>query len=376
VAPGAPDPVPIKQGVIGFGGNPTGRASKFQFPAGTPQGDEERRKHEAERKKAARAVAAKVVQPPPLPSAVDGPGASPLNGADTVTGGPAAPVETTVPWDADTLRELTDEIVNGFEEGRVGKHRQLAVEFGLSDKLSDKLAANAKYKPPIKRSLQKTAPHVTANLANRLLPGSGKYSMEGVFLMALLANFVHGRKQLAETRRIIEEELAKEKKSQGGPGPGEAHNLSSVVQLHALQPKNERRSNQVRNPARRKGTGTGSDDSQPQSVFSQSPARQGVADKESAAASVVVERLWSSGLRLQRNDMSASEAKPFTAMIPQLPRGAKHQIYCDTAGQHYVLLEQRMPEVWLAIRAEHPSLCFLTRFNLDKLQLVGHAQFA
>ena len=65
-----PAAVPAKQSVPEFGGNPTGRKSKFRFPADTPQGIEERRKADADRKAAARAVATQLREPPPLPAAL------------------------------------------------------------------------------------------------------------------------------------------------------------------------------------------------------------------------------------------------------------------------------------------------------------------
>lgn len=216
----APAPVPPAPRPADFGGNASGRPlTKFKFPAETAEGKEERRKHDTDRKAAARAVADKLVEPPCLPSA-GAPGSGPLppKPVDFVTGavgasGPTqiAPDPDFIPWDADTLAELTDEIVEGCEEGRCSKFRNLALEYKLNERTADKLSATGKYKPAIKRTLKKTAPRATANLLNRLLPGSGRYSAEGVLAIALVANFVHGRRALSETRRIIEEELAREK---------------------------------------------------------------------------------------------------------------------------------------------------------------------
>ncbi len=208
-----------------YGGNASGRKlTQHRFPAESAEGKEERRRADAERKQAAREVARKMVEPPALRSVLPGEnGAGPAPGADLVAGaiGAVSPAEAPaefVPWDADTLQELTDEIVEGAEEGRCLKFRGLATENKLSDKLADKIAALGRYKLAVKRTLKKTAPRASANLLNRVLPGSGKYSAEGVLVVALVANFVHGRRQLNETRRIIEEEIARENKKPAATG--------------------------------------------------------------------------------------------------------------------------------------------------------------
>ena len=207
----------VEQSVRQAGGIPSGRKpSVFRFASGTPEGDEERRIADSNRKKAARAVAQKMVDPPPLPSS-DSPqvhrdaAASGVVATDTSGPGFSPAQDNFVPWDSGTLQELTDEIVDGFEDGRCDKLRKLVLEAGLSDKLAERIASNGKYKPAIKRTLKKTLPMATANTLNRVLPGTGKYSAEGILAVAIVANWNHSRRQLAETRRVIQEELAKSK---------------------------------------------------------------------------------------------------------------------------------------------------------------------
>lgn len=229
-APAAPAPRPAD-----FGGNASGRKlDGFKFPVDSAEGKEERRLADAERKKAARAVGRKLVEPAALPSAAPSgmdPGSTQNSGVAVGAGSPmpaAAPAPNFVPWDAATLQELTDEIVEGCEEGRCLKFRKLALEYKLPDKLCDKIGDTGRYKPAVKRSLKKTAPLAAANTLNRLLPGTGRFSAEGVFLLAMVANVVHGRRALAETRRIIQEEIAREKKSRPPAPLPEGLNLAVI----------------------------------------------------------------------------------------------------------------------------------------------------
>lgn len=53
----------------------------------------------------------------------------------------------------------------------------------------------------------------------------------------------------------------------------------------------------------------------------------------------------------------------------------KFQIYEDPSGKQFLLIEQtRVPGVWTAVSGSF-DLCFLSEFNLQKLQLIGHAHF-
>src|SRR5262245_14939824 len=127
-APVAPQPAsappgkpPVKTSALAsvpdFGGNRGGRGRKDGLAPGSSQATEADKKKDRERKQTARAAAAKLVEPPPLPSALQGgvdttaaqPGSEPLGG----TAAPGAPV---VPWDPATLRPLFEELIEAIEE--------------------------------------------------------------------------------------------------------------------------------------------------------------------------------------------------------------------------------------------------------------------
>jgi len=52
----------------------------------------------------------------------------------------------------------------------------------------------------------------------------------------------------------------------------------------------------------------------------------------------------------------------------------RFNLYCDAAGSHYLLMEPREAGTWLAFKLESRTICFLSSFNLSRLQFVGHAE--
>src|SRR5438128_831714 len=109
------------QSVPRFGGNRGGQARADGLPPGSPEAKEADKKKDRERKQADRKARA-VAQPAPLPSA-DSNGASAMPATPGSPGpGVAAPVVAAapvVPWTAEMLKPLTDELIAAAEEGRL-----------------------------------------------------------------------------------------------------------------------------------------------------------------------------------------------------------------------------------------------------------------
>lgn len=199
-----------------FGGNPTGRKSKFKFPACTAEGAEERRKADAERKAADRAEAAKLVEPPPLPAA-SGNGAAPPNVPPGATQAPGeagsddpAPGRPVVPWTPDMLQELTDGIVDALEERRIEKFIGKARQAELPEKLVREIGQDARYPVVGKKGLKIALPQVGAKLANKA-GISAEHLPEVILAKALTLNLISGRRLEARLDKIIaQNEAAKE----------------------------------------------------------------------------------------------------------------------------------------------------------------------
>ncbi len=210
-----------------FGGNPTGRKSKFRFPAGTTEGDEERRKADTERKAAERAAAAKLVEPPPLPAAGLNGAAPPAVYPDAsqtpaeTSGLDTAPGRPVVPWTPDMLQELTDGIVDALEERRIEKFSGKARQAELPEKLIREISQDARYPVIGKKGLKIALPQVGAKLANKA-GISAEHLPEVILAKAIALNLVSGRRLEARLDKLIaQNEAAKEqeKKKQAAALP-------------------------------------------------------------------------------------------------------------------------------------------------------------
>jgi hypothetical protein len=199
--------IPAAASVPAFGGNRGGKARKDGLAPGSQAAKEADRKRDAERKRLAREEAARVAEPPPLPSAVQTENGSvppPANSLVAGAPGPAAPEDAPVPWDPASLRPLFEELIEGAEESRVNKLRSMATKAALPDKLVAEIARDAKYSPTCKRTMILTAPNVTAKAMNRI-GISGKYSDEAILLTAVIGNFIQGRRLQGKLQKLIEQ---------------------------------------------------------------------------------------------------------------------------------------------------------------------------
>ena len=208
VAPG----VSAASSVPAFGGNRGGKSRRDGLAPGSQAAKEADRKRDAERKRLAREEAARLAEPPPLPSAAETGNGSlppPVNGL--APGAPGAvPVQSdVVPWDPGTIRPLLEELINGSEQSRVQKRKTRAVAVGLPDRIVKEVAGDANYPDAAKRALALSGANGTAKILNGL-GVSGKYSDAAIASTALIAILISNRRSDAR----FEEMIAEFKKSQ------------------------------------------------------------------------------------------------------------------------------------------------------------------
>jgi hypothetical protein len=198
------------------GGNPTGRKSKFRFRAGTSEGDEERRKADAQRKKEVRSTAAELVEPPPLPSLGE---AAPDSIAATPGGempGPgSAVVETFVAWQSSDVKEFTDELVDLSEANRIEDFVKIAKEGALPASLVKQIEADAHFTPNSKAGLKTAVAVVSAKWLNKI-GISARNKEEAALIFFGGSIWLQGRRLRGELKSLIDEDkkqkLAEEQK--------------------------------------------------------------------------------------------------------------------------------------------------------------------
>jgi len=231
----AAPPGSAKSAALALGGNPTGRETKFRFPAGTPDGDRERRDAEAERKRGVRAVARQLVAPPPLPSAgaaIPGQTAAPLG--VTSAGLPGPPLEPFVPWTGEDVRDFTDELVELSEAKRVSEFCEAAKEAKLPASLIKDIQRDAHYPAKCKAHFKTSLAGVVAKWLNKT-GISAKNREEAAFLFYGATILLHGRRMRAHLDAIIDEDRAEREKSEKAKEPAPA--ATSILPLVATPAK-------------------------------------------------------------------------------------------------------------------------------------------
>lgn len=212
VAPAGPAGI-APAGIAGAGGGPKIGAVGYKFvhPVDTPQGQDERREHERMRKAAkrdaAKAVAAKLDEPPPLrPVAAGVPGQpAPPGGA---VGGPA--VDPTfaagdpppVPWQPELLNDLLGELMDAAEEGRVAMFAAKCQEAGLLPKLCKQIEADAHFPKAAKIILKRSLPRLACKWLNQT-GVSAEYQDEVAVVTALVLVIQHDRKMAGKLDELI-----------------------------------------------------------------------------------------------------------------------------------------------------------------------------
>ena len=202
--------------VASFGGNPTGRKlAKFKHPAESPEGIEERRLADAERKKLAREAEAKKVEPPPLPSAgANGAGVvSPPGGGVGVdaNGAPLTPGDPPpAPWQPELLSDLVAELLAAAEQGRVAQFVGRCEEAKLLPKLIKETESDAHFPKPAIVLLKRSLPRLAAKWLNKA-GVSSEYQDELACVTAVLLIVQHDRKFSEKVDELIAAHRPKEK---------------------------------------------------------------------------------------------------------------------------------------------------------------------
>jgi hypothetical protein len=202
-------PGDAKNSALAFGGNPTGRETRFKFPAGTPEGDKERRDDDAARKKAARAIARNLVAPPPLPSAgAPVPGSQPAPGAVVAPGLPNPPIEPFILWKAEDVQASIDELVELSEAKRIEDFIAIAKEAKLPEKLIRMIESDAAYPASSKKGLKESLAACVAKWLNRA-GISARNKEETLILFHVATIRLHGRRMKAHLLEVIDEQKRK-----------------------------------------------------------------------------------------------------------------------------------------------------------------------
>ena len=168
VAPGGSPPgIPVAPATASAPKKAGGRPRKDGLPPGSPEADAANKKYDSERHKLARETAATVAEPPALPSAfAPGAGPGPATAPPlSVDGGDQAPPP--VPWQAETLTGLVDELIEAAEENRVGSYIAKCAEAGLTPKLCKDIEADAHFPKVAKTLLKHSIPRLAAKWLNR-----------------------------------------------------------------------------------------------------------------------------------------------------------------------------------------------------------------
>lgn len=221
-------PANAAQSVAQFGGTPSGKRSKFKFAAGTPEGDKERRDADAVRKQAARAVAAKLDAPPPIPPAAPGlVSASPAPDGQPNPGTAVQVVSDFVAWTPEDVSDFTDELVDLTEAKRVDQFVAAAKEARLPAKLIEKIEKDAHYPGSCKSGLKRAIAGVIAKWMNK--SGiSAKNKEEAALVFCMITIKIQGLRVRRDLHTMIEDET---KKQPPAPKPAEPAAPGNVVPL-------------------------------------------------------------------------------------------------------------------------------------------------
>jgi len=189
---------------------PIGTAGyKFKFPAESPQGQDERREHERIRK-ANRRDAARTIEPPPLPapSLVDAPQAPTGEQSLVAAPSPGAVVSDFLPWQAEDVKDFTDEMVDLTEAKRIGDFVNMAREANLPPKLCIEIERDAKYPTTTKAGLKRALAGTAAKWLNK--SGiSARNKEEAALLFCVVTLKLQGLRLRTRLKSLIEADKPK-----------------------------------------------------------------------------------------------------------------------------------------------------------------------
>jgi hypothetical protein len=186
----------------------------FQHEPDSPEGIAERREHERKRKAAARAVASKMVEPPPLPADdLVNTSQAPAGREMPFNAGEApAPV---VAWTADDVKEFTDELVELSEAKRVTDFVSTAREASLPPKLIAEIERTAGYGVKTKAGLKRSVAVCVAKWANKT-GLSAKHREEAALLFFMMSIKLQGFRLRSKLNGMIREEAKRSEATEKG----------------------------------------------------------------------------------------------------------------------------------------------------------------
>lgn len=185
---------------VKFGGNPTGRTRNDGLKSGSPEAVEADRKRNAERMRENRAKVRSEQPAEPLPSALPSVAGDSSTRISVTDGGFDAP---SVGWSAEDFKQVAPSTIELFEQWRISAAIDLAEEGKLSGAVVKKIASDAAFPIPAKRSLCDTSPAALAKLFNTLnVPTAFKaYITTGPTILFLIVRDFQNR---SEIRKLIE----------------------------------------------------------------------------------------------------------------------------------------------------------------------------
>lgn len=182
-----------------FGGLRGGKPRKDGLVPGSTEAaaadrDRDRRRKEADRK---------AVEPAPLPSMgapVASPAATPLAGEVAQPG--VAPVSF-VPWDAQTLKPLFDQLIPTVEDLHVDHLTGMAEQAKCSAEIVKEIGRDARWPGPSRKAIEISAPQVAAKWLNK--SGiSAENQPEVVLGTAIVSIAVSHRKLALKLQKLLE----------------------------------------------------------------------------------------------------------------------------------------------------------------------------
>ena len=189
-----------------FGGN-VGRKSRADgLKPGSPEAVAADRTRETERKRAQRATQRATTPPPPLPPSPSAPSptADSLAPAPGVVAADFGGAGVPVPWQADSLKPLFEQLIEAAEESRVSSFLGKCKEAGLLGKLLKEIEADARFPKAAKLLLCRSLPRLAAKWLN--MSGiSAEYEDEVECVSAMILIVSNDRKLSARLDQVIAE---------------------------------------------------------------------------------------------------------------------------------------------------------------------------
>lgn len=107
-----------------------------------------------------------------------------------------------VPWQAEELKEFTDELINAVEDSRVEKFLKLARDGKVPEKVCRQIGADSHYPAGSKRGLSLSIPRIAAKWLNKF-GISAANKEEAILLGCMTVIWAQGRRLAANVKKQI-----------------------------------------------------------------------------------------------------------------------------------------------------------------------------